>query len=59
MATAEDIQHSIDSCTQAAHSLRTTANTMICAMNRQTATMGAVYIEMCINKLVQAKMSMS
>lgn len=55
MTTPQEIQECIDSCTQSAHSLRTEANTMLCAMNRQTATMGAVNIEMGINSLVQAK----
>lgn len=59
MATAEEIQSVIDNCTRSAHTLRSEANTMLCAMNRQTATMGAVYIEMSINKLVQAKITAS
>jgi hypothetical protein len=55
MATSQEIQTVIDDCTQAANNLRTVANSMLCAMNRQTATMGAAHIEMCINACVQAK----
>lgn len=55
MATSQEIQECIDNCTQSAHALRTVANTLLCAMERQTATLGAAHIEMCINSLVQAK----
>ena len=55
MATSQEIQAVIDDCTQAANTLRTTANSMLCAMNRQSATLGAAHIEMCINSCVQAK----
>lgn len=55
MATPQEIQECIDDSTQIAHSLRTEANSMLCAMNRQTATLGAANIEMGINSLVQAK----
>lgn len=55
MATSEEIQNCIDSCTQSAHMLRQAACSMLCAMERQTATLGAAHIEMCINSLVNAK----
>lgn len=55
MATPQEIQECIDSSTQIAHSLRSTANTLLCAMERQTATLGAAHLEMGINSLVQAK----
>lgn len=55
MANASEIQECIDSCTSSAHQLRTVANSILCAMERQTATLGAAHIEMCINSLVQAK----
>jgi hypothetical protein len=55
MANSQEIQAVIDSCTESAHQLRTVANTMLCAMERQTATLGAAHIEMGINSLVQAK----
>ncbi|HYH01660.1 MAG TPA: hypothetical protein VEC37_01020 [Bacillota bacterium] len=58
-ANPQEIQMLIDSCTQSAHDLRTVANTMLCAMERQTATLGAAHIEMCINSLVQAKSRLS
>ncbi|HPT88209.1 MAG TPA: hypothetical protein PL004_10195 [Bacillota bacterium] len=35
--------------------LRHAACSMLCAMERQTATLGAAHIEMCINALVNAK----
>jgi hypothetical protein len=59
VATAQDIQMMIDSCTQSAHELRSTANSLLCAMERQTTTLGAAHIEMCINSLVQAKTHLS
>ncbi len=59
MATSQEVQECIDSCTQSANMLRTEANTMLCAMNRQTATLGAANIEMGINSLVQAKTLLS
>lgn len=37
MATSQEIQEYIDSSTQVAHSLRSVANTILCAMQRQTA----------------------
>lgn len=55
MSNPKEIQQCIDNCTQVAHSLRTVANTLTCAMERQTATLGAAHIEMCINACVQAK----
>ena len=55
MATSQEIQEYIDSSTQVAHSLRSVANTILCAMQRQTATLGAAHLEMGINSLVQAK----
>jgi len=54
-ANSSEIQECIDSCTQAAQILRAEANTLLCAMERQTATLGAAHIEMCINSLVNAK----
>lgn len=59
MATSQEIQGLIDKCTQSAHELRQTANTFLCAMDRQTTTLGAASIEMCINSLVQAKTHIS
>ncbi|HBE80071.1 MAG TPA: hypothetical protein DDW65_20160 [Firmicutes bacterium] len=55
MSNPQQIQECINSSTQAANTLRTTANTLLCAMERQSATMGAAHIEMSINSLVQAK----
>jgi hypothetical protein len=55
MLNPAQIQECIDSCTQSAHDLRTTANTLLCAMERQTASLGAARIEMCINACVEAK----
>jgi hypothetical protein len=55
MVNQEQIQECIDSCTQSANTLRATANTLLCAMERQTASLGAAHIEMCINACVQAK----
>lgn len=55
MATSYEIQECIDSCTQSARELRSFANTVLCAMNRLTITLGAAKIEMCINTLVQSK----
>ena len=55
LATAQEIQDCIDSCTQAANALRSSANTFLCAMNRQNASLGAAHIEMCINTCVVAK----
>ena len=55
MSNPQQIQECIDSCTQAANSLRSTANTLLCAMERQSATLGAAHIEMSINACVQAK----
>ncbi len=53
---SQEIQTCIDQCTQSANSLRMTANTLLCAMERQTASLGAAHIEMCINACVEAKM---
>lgn len=55
MVSPQEIQECIDSSTQTAHELRTTANVILCAMERQTATLGAAHLEMGINSLVQAK----
>lgn len=55
LANSEGIQSCIDSCTETANGLRLVANTMLCAMERQSATLGAAQIEMCINSLVNAK----
>lgn len=55
MSSPQEIQACIDSCTQTAHSLRAEANTLLCAMERLTTTLGAAHIEMCINSLVNAK----
>ncbi|HEX3046618.1 MAG TPA: hypothetical protein VHY08_17815 [Bacillota bacterium] len=55
MTTPREIQEVIDNCTESAHQLRTEANTMLCAMERQTTTLGAAHIEMAINSMVQAK----
>ena len=55
MSNPQQIQECIDSCTQAANTLRSTANGLLCAMERQSATLSAAHIEMCINSCVQAK----
>lgn len=55
MANAQQVQECIDHCTQAANTIRSSANSILCAMNRQSASMGAAHIEMCINACVQAK----
>lgn len=55
MADPDQIQAVIDHCTQTANTLRSEANSMLCAMNRQSITLGAAHIEMCINACVQAK----
>lgn len=55
MTDPKQVQECIDHCTQAAHSLRSVANTLLCAMERQSASLGAAHIEMGINACVQAK----
>ncbi len=59
MTSPAQIQECIDACTQSAHQLRSTANTLLCAMERQTASLGAAHIEMCINVCVEAKTILS
>jgi hypothetical protein len=59
MANAKLIQECIDSCIQSANTLRSAANTLLYAMERQTVTAGAAHIEMCINACVQVKNSLS